>query len=143
MKLLQSQVVLAEFHHRVWAVTPEAGSKLEDVLAPEAWQHLVRLLEVGARFEVIPADGAWFAELFVRGVAPAGPRFAVLRHVEFDTPARASPDKDSREAADMSAVWGGGDKWRVVRGSDKTVLAKNFTSRADAEAWIDAQAALV
>jgi hypothetical protein len=140
-KILAAQMKQSEFHRTCWSVTPDAGAKLEEVLAPHYWVHVNKMLRVRDQIEVMPNDQSWFAQLIVRSVGPAGPVVAILNHVEF-TAAKEAPKakKAEKVEADDDGLYvvkfGGADKWRVIRKLDNEVMSKGHVNREEAEAWI-------
>lgn len=132
MQILQNAVKQAEFTRLVYSATPDAGTKLPDVLVPTYWVHVAKQFAVNTRIEVIPADNAWFAELIVRNKGPEGVTVAVLRYTDFnEAPASSKPEAGAFKVSHSSS-----DKWRVVRAADKVVVASKFDTREAAEAWL-------
>lgn len=139
-KILAAQMKQSEYHRTCWSVTPDAGAKLEEVLAPPYWVHVNKMLRVRDHIEVMPNDQSWYAELIVRSVGPAGPVLAVLNHVEFtakETPKAKKADKQDEDDGSLYVVkFGGADKWRVIRKADNEVMSKGHATREEAEAWM-------
>lgn len=137
MQILQQQIKPAEFIRTVHTATPEPGTNLEDMLKPEYWTHVAKGLRKGDHIEVVAADGAWFAELFVRSVTDNAVTVAVLRQVAFD------PPKQPAVAGEPFTVkHRGGAGWSVIRNVDKAVVFEKGATREEAEAWLDEQTAL-
>lgn len=140
-KILAAQMKQSEFHRTCWSVTPDAGAKLEEVLAPHYWVHVNKMLRVRDHIEVMPNDQAWYAELIVRSVGPAGPVLAILNHVEFTNAKEAPKAKKAEKQEDDDGSpyvvkFGGADKWRVIRKIDNEVMSKGHANREEAEKWM-------
>lgn len=134
MQILQNAVKQAEFTRVVYSATPDAGTKLADVLIPTYWAHVAKQFAANTRIEAIPADNTWFAELIVRNKGPEGVTVAVLRYTDFnEVQASAKPEAG---AGAFRIGHTSSDKWRVVRLADKTVVASGFDTRAAAETWL-------
>jgi hypothetical protein len=131
VRILENNIKQADYVRNVWAATPPHGTTMAEVQAPDYWLHATRMFRPGDRIEVTPESNEWFVELLVRAKDDTGIKLAVLRSNEFDPPVAAPSEK-----AEFYAAFGGGDKWRVVRNADKKVVAKGYSSRAEAEAWV-------
>lgn len=132
MKILQNRIKSAEYIRTVWAAQPEPGTTLEEMQQPEYWAHVAKTFRVGDRIDVTAEDGSWFAELFIRAVAPTSAKVHVLRHTVFDAP----QGKSENPAFDVRHRGGAG--WSVVRLSDKAVVFEGGKARSDAEDWVKA-----
>ena len=139
--LLQNRIRLAEYARSVWCVTPEPSVSFEEILKPEYWTHVSKQLLPGARIEVLPEDHSWFAELIVRSSTNNETHVAVLRHVKLDAPQPATEAEQAKTAEPYEIKHRGGAGWSVIRKVDKTVLYEKGQSRAEAERFLDEQAA--
>lgn len=129
MNILQNRLRQAEFNRTVWAAQPEPGVTLDDMVKPEYWAHVSKSLKVGDRIEVVSADGAWFAELFVRSTSGVAANVAVLRqHIFSDAKPMGVP-------ADVVIKHRGDAGWSVIRKSDKQILFEKGATREDAESF--------
>lgn len=129
-KILQHGLRQADYTRNIWSIVPEAGTSLEDVLAPEFWANVSKSLKKGDHIDVVPDSGEYYAELFV---VAAGDKFAkvvVLRRVDFTQPGIKS------DASEFEAKHRGGAGWSVIRKSDKSVMFEKAATKAEAEAWI-------
>lgn len=133
-KLQTTRIELAEHQRNIWAVVPEAGASLDDVVKPEYWAHVAARMKPWDRIDVMPEDGSYFAELLVRDAARLYAKVTVLRHVKLD--AVASDAADETTALFDVAYVGPVKKWRVMRKADKAPLREGFQSRGDAEEWL-------
>lgn len=138
MQILQNAVKQAEIIRLIHAATPDAGTKLEDVLKPEYWVHVAKQFAVNSRIEVIPADNAWFAELIIRTKTETGITVAALRYVDLNETVSAT-----QQPGGCKVGFSGADKWRVVRLSDKKVVSSGHETKAAAEAWLAGNEQLV
>lgn len=136
MKLLANRLKDADFIRTVWHATPEPGITLEEMMKPEWWTHVARMLKKGDHIEVTSEDGEWFAELLVRSTTDKGVCVFALRSVVF------SEDKPAAADAIFEVKHRGGAGWSVVRRSDKVVVYEKGATRADAEAWVKASSSL-
>ena len=132
MKLLQNRIKPAEYIRTVWSAQPEPGTTLEEMLLPEYWSNVAKTFKTGDRIEITAADGAWFAELFVRSAGDKEARVFTMRHLVLNTPAEKSA------ASPYDVRHRGGAGWSVVRLSDKAVLFEGGKTREDAENWVKA-----
>lgn len=110
------------------------------------------MLNPGDRIEVLAQDASYDLDLRILEIGPTKERplwarVQVLRSWPDETLVglAASPNlrpQITTSVADVAAEWAGPThKWRLVRMSDKVVLAHGFASRADAEAQITNEAA--
>lgn len=129
MKVLQPQLKQADYLRTAWAVTPPAGTALQDILPPESWAHVAAMLRPRDVIEVMPEDSEWYALLIVRSIGANGPVLAVLHEKAFATA--------KTEDSPYEVKFAGGDKWRITRRSDGKILAKGLSSRDECHAWID------
>lgn len=130
MKILQKDLQPAEFSRIVWAVRPEHGVTLEDLLKPEAWAHVAKSLKPGARIEVFPPDGSFYAELLVRSADANSADVFPLFRVDFSEAAEDAPASQEYELK-----FAGAAKWRVLRKIDGAVMVEGLT-KPEAEAWL-------
>lgn len=130
MKILQRHIQQADFARTVHAVTPEPGTTLDQVLKPEAWAHVAKLLKAGDKIEVRSADGEWFAELYVRSVTETDAHVVVLQSYKFSGEKPAPTEVDVKFRGDK--------KWSVIRKADKAVLTEGLETKGAAEDWAKA-----
>lgn len=114
-----------------WAISPEEGSTVDDVMRPEATAHIAAQLKRWDIIEVRPDDESFYAELLVKDAGPNWASFWLIQHVEL------APKVDAAEADEPFVVgWGGPhQKHRVTRKADNEVLKSGFPSKAEARAW--------
>lgn len=129
MKLLDNQMRQAEFDRNIYSLRPEHGTTLADVCTQEFWVHVAKRLKAGDRIEVMPVDGSWFAELYVRSANDKEVSVFVLRHVDFMA-GEAPVESDLYEVK-----FAGRAKWRVLRRSDKEIMIDGL-EKAAADDWV-------
>jgi hypothetical protein len=126
---------LAETQRLDYVMDVPAGVPLERILEPDFFAHIAPLLRPWYRIEARAEDGSYFAELLVRKSEREAVHCWLLRHV--DLAAQTAGKDRAPTAADFNVEFGGGDKWRVVRLSDKQKMHKGETTQDDAQAWLD------
>jgi hypothetical protein len=135
-KLSPNERAVAEYARTDHIVSPEAGTTLDEMLAPEYWAHVAKAMRPFDRIDVRPADGSWFAELLVRVVEPFSVRVALLQHVEFDR--AASPAAvEVKVPEGYELVHRGRAGWSVKRLADAQFIKEGERDRATAAAWLD------
>lgn len=139
--LLQGRLKLAEYARNIYSATPEPSVSFDEIIKPEYWVHVAKQLTPGTRIEVTPEDTSWFAELLVRSNTDTAVHVAVLRHVKLDAPVPATKAEEAANAEPYEIKHRGGAGWSVIRKSDKTVVFEKGQSRAEAERFLDEQAA--
>ena len=101
----------------------------EAVLRPEFWGDIADHFIVGNTITVMPFDMSWRVELLVRDVGMDQVRVELLHKNVFDKP----DERDNIGANGFHVEWKNiGEKYAVVRDSDKAVVAKGFKKKADA-----------
>lgn len=135
------------FGLRIWVARPAHGVPAEAVFDPGFWVNAVQRNDVkpGDRIEVLAQDGSYDLDLRALeiGPTPNSPlwvRVRVLRSwpdaaLEGMTAAPAARPSLSTSVEEMVVEFAGpSHKWRVVRKSDRAVLAHGFASKEDAQA---------
>lgn len=132
MHLNQSRFNQAEYVRNIWAVTPEAGTKVEDMLDPAFWSHVAASLKPWDKIEVRAEDGTFYAELLVLQSARNWAKVRLLSRVELKD---AMPE--GREVDGHIIKWAGPHaKWRVIRSTDNAVIHEKAESEAAANKWL-------
>lgn len=141
MKLTADRLRDASYMRNIFAVTPEHGTTLEDIKEPAYWAHTAAKLHPTDRIEVTAEDGSWFAELFVASCGRNWAKVSVLRYHELS---ESSPTDAAVESSaeglenDFYVLWRGQTHQHcVMRAEDKAVVKTGFTSKKDAQDWID------
>lgn len=115
----------------VFVAAPAAGTKIEDMLKPEYWAHVCRMLHVSDRIEAVPEDGEWFAEFYVCDTGLNRASVVLLRKHNLHS------EELPVIAADYEVKWKGQSmKWTIIRISDKAVVKDGFSAKGDAEFWL-------
>lgn len=137
-KLGAARMKLAEFDRSIFSVSPEQGITLDDMKRPEFWSHVSAKMKPGDRIEVISEDNEWFAELIVISSSRQWAKVSVLRFVELaQDPSLSAFDMNAVENSGFEVKWGGNtDKFRVTRNSDKEVVHRGSSTKAEAERWL-------
>ena len=131
MRVLRQQLQQAEFVRTVWAVKPEPGVTLDQMLQPESWTHVAKVLKKGDRIEITAADDTWFAELYVLSVSENDARVALLTKTAFADLQTKAPD-----ATDVEVKHRGAAGWSAIRKSDKAILIEGRGSKKEVEDWL-------
>lgn len=131
MAITPNRLKPAEYLRTIHVATPESGTTVEQLTDPALWTHCARSLHVGDRIEVIPEDGTYFAELYVRELSKNSAKVELLRHHVLTEP-DAVLDTDEFEIK-----WGGPNaRYRVIRKKDKAILQDNFVDANAAKKWL-------
>jgi hypothetical protein len=117
-----------------WRDAP-ADLTRDDLMKPDTWAHVTRMLVPGSHVVVQPQGLPWEAEVIVLG---AGVGFAKVKLIRFTELNEGEQEAENSEPLPdgLEVIWKGPSmKYAVVRSSDKEVLSKEHTVRADAEQW--------
>lgn len=123
----------AQFKQARHAITPEPGTVLEDLLNPAYYANIAPRVNVGDVIEARPADGAYYAEIYVWAKGPNWLHVSPVRYME-RPPAAAAADTRGFSIEFVE----GPTKHRVVRDGDRAELARGFESADEANAWLKA-----
>jgi hypothetical protein len=134
MKLLHNQVRQAEFCRQVFVAVPEAGADFKDLIKPEAWAHVHQQFQRGTRIEVMPEDGAYFAELYVTSVSLNAAHVVVLRKIDLD---KVKENSVAKQSAFEYAYKGPVKLHCVIRKSDKEIVKDSLPSKKACLDWIE------
>jgi hypothetical protein len=110
--------------------TVPSGTTMEQITDPDFWGNYTRTsINVRDIIEVMPDDGAWFAELLVRDKGNVQARVAVLRHIQLDAveEPKATADEDQLVVRHVPPL-----DWCVIRTRDNARLAEGLKMKADA-----------
>jgi hypothetical protein len=136
MKLMEKDLLGAEFARQIFRAVPPAGTKIEEMLNPAYWAHVAKKFNPHDMIEVVPADGAFYARLIVLSVGHLSMKVQALECVVLV----ANPKVEKADAiAQFEVNWGGPNaKWRVLRKSDgAAVTTESFQTQGDAQEWIN------
>lgn len=129
-RVLQNQLQLAEHARLEYRVSPEEGVTIEDLLRAETWAHVTKSLKAGTLIDAVANDGSWYARLFVRSVKDLDVSIALLERHDFDAVAAPAEDEFTFKWAGPSA------KFRIIRNSDKAVMAEGLESKGACAEWL-------
>jgi hypothetical protein len=124
----------AQFVQNRHAVRPEASTAYEDVLDPGYFAHIAPKLNANDIIEVRPAEGSYYAELYVWSKGPNWAQVSELKRIERP----ASGVLPSANKAFSIEFVDGPAAHRVIRNSDRGVVAQGFNSPETANAWLSA-----
>jgi hypothetical protein len=149
MALTQNRLTQADFARVIFAVTPEYGTKIEDVLKPEYWAHVASKLKPRCRIEVLAEDNSYFAELLVITCGKTFASVTVLRYIDLsgkvpkpETASDKTEGLDEFNTADHYVDYvTGQSRGRVIQRSSKNVVKEGFASKKDAAVWMRAHEA--
>lgn len=133
MKVNPTRFALGEYARNVWTVDVPEGDTMETVTSRDYFAHVAKQLKPWDRIEVRAENGDWFAELLVRS---AGPNWATTRVLAFHKLAADAPEAKDEETGYEVKYAGPQHKHRVIRKSDKQVVAENLPTKEDAHAWV-------
>lgn len=133
-KLLGKELKEANHVRNVWSANVPAGTRLESLSYPEFWANVSARFRPNDRIEIMPPDGAYFAEFIVRSAGPNWAHVEILRVHKF-----VSAESVVNKAQSHEIKWGSPKtKFRVWRLSDKTVVKDGFDTPEQAAEWVAA-----
>lgn len=131
--LVRARIAAADFVRNRFAVSPEAGTTIDEVMLPEYTANITDTLKRWDIIEVRPDDETYYAELLVKTAERTGATFWLVHFVEL-----AGKAQDAKDDDQFVVGWGGPhQKHRVLRKTDNTVLQSGFSSSAEARAWAE------
>ena len=138
-KLLSGKLKRAEFERTVYRIKPEDGTEFEDIMKPEYWAHVGRVLRPFDIIEVLFENGTHYVELVVVDCGDLWAKVAVKTDLNLATE-KKSADEVREEAvgnAPYSVAYKGPTvKWAVIRNSDNEYVEKGMATKAEAESWL-------
>jgi len=140
MVITQNTLKQAEFARTQFRLIAPAGVTVQDLLKQEAWAHVARQMVRGTTIEVLADDNKFYAELLCISVGTGWAQVKLISYTDLSPVAKADTVSDDMAAARamFSVSLGTGNKFRVVRNSDKTIMASAIPSEEAAARWIDA-----
>lgn len=123
----------AEFWRTVYAINPEAGTTVEEMLEEKFWAHVSRSLKPWDLIEARAEDGSFYAVFLVRDAGRTWAKVSLIQAVQLE------PDAEKADGGtkDYISKWTGPHtKWRVVRVADKSTMKENFADKESANKWI-------
>lgn len=138
MPLAPNRISLAEYKRNLHRVTTDAGTKFEEILAPEYWQHAAGKLRNGDRIEVLSADNAFFGELLVLSVQQKAVVVRVISYADFSAGTKQAATKPPKETPKFRIEYKGNiNKYCVIRTADKEVVKEGFDLKDQAAEWLE------
>jgi hypothetical protein len=124
--ILRSQMRLPGEIGETFTITPPKGVTIQEIMKPSYWAQVAQLIPPMSKIDVLPEDNSWEAEL---RVVDAGKQHLTvrLRHpiIEYEAP----PVDEGAERLGFKIEFNPLHKWRVVRTSDREIMAKDFVTR--------------
>jgi hypothetical protein len=123
----------AEYKRTTHHVEAPVGDTLADMLNPSYWSHVARLLKPMDIIEAVADDNTFEASFRVIACSVNWAKVAMRSYTsyqdsqEFSVPANVAVDYLIEHA-------GNHDKWRIVRKSDKAVIASKMATKDEADA---------
>jgi hypothetical protein len=128
-----TKLIAAEFARTVYSVSVPSGTTVAEMLEPESWMHVASKLRPTDRLEIVPEDGAWFAEVFVVSAGKNWAKVQPLRVIELreveQRPADIKPEFEIKYGSAKT-------KFRVIRLKDNQIVRENFADYAAAAHWL-------
>lgn len=135
MKLNQNRCAQSEFANSSWTITVEAGTTLEQVMAPEFLANVASQMRPYDKILVRVDDGVWYAELLVLTAGRTWVKTKALLDLHL-----TSQDVDMTEAdrADGFDIKHRGPhlKFCVIRKLDGSPIREQLETKDEARAWL-------
>jgi hypothetical protein len=122
----------AQFKQARHAIAPEAGTPYSDLLSPAYYAHIAPKVNAGDVIEVRPADGSYYAEIYVWA---KGANWLQVSELTKIAPPKSVALPSVNKAFSIEFVEGAA-KHRVIRNSDRAMVAQNFDTVDAANAWL-------
>ena len=129
--LVRSRISLADTVRNRWAISPEGGTTIDEVMKPEYTANTASVLKRWDVVEVRPDDETYYAELLVKTAERTGATFWLIHFVELATKLASEPE----DAPYFVSLGGPHQRYRVQRRADNKVIKAQFPSAAEAQAW--------
>ncbi len=124
-----------------WAIKPDVGTTLENVLSPHYWAAIVSRMRLFDRIEVLFTDSQIWAELLVVEIdsvkegdysnkTAKWARVVVIAQLDWSKKSQAKKDYADEE---IVVIHRGPRKWSIIRTSDKAVLEEDIATKEQAE----------
>ena len=124
----------AEFWRNLFAVNPEYGTTIEDMLKEGYWAHVAAKLRPWDKIEVRAEDGSFYAELMVRDAGRNWAKVVLLSLVKFE----AVPDQELVIDQNFKVKWMGPHrKWAAIRMKDNMVLKDGMLDKPSVLKYIE------
>lgn len=131
-KIRGGQFKEAQFAYKIFSARPDAGTSVEDLLQPAYWANIAEQLQPTCRIEVMPLDGAYFAELIVVSANRTAAVVVPLRVVQL-TSSVDGADVDGGEDPEYFVKFRGPRKFCVLRKADGLPVIEDIDTKEQAE----------
>jgi hypothetical protein len=122
----------AQFKQSRHAVSPEANTPYLHLFDPAYFAHIAPKVNANDVIEVRPAEGSYYAELYIWSKGPNWLQVSELRKI--DRPSSGVlPSVDKNFSVEFVE---GPSAHRVIRNSDRGVVAQGFDSPETANTWL-------
>ena len=139
-KLLGGKLKRAEHERMVYRVKDlDEGTEVQDIMKPEFWCHVGRVLRPFDLIEVLMDNGGRYVELVVMDAGPLWAKVAIKTDINLagEKLAAAETRAENEENAPYKAEWKGGAKWCVIRQSDGEIIERGLSSKDEANKYIE------
>lgn len=131
--IIEARFRAAEFWRNLWAVNPEHGTTLEDMLNEGYWAHVATKLRPWDKIEVRAEDGSFYAELLVREAGRTWAKVFPITYVKM----AADESKEETVDSNYKIAWKGPQrKWEAIRIKDGSVLKSGLLDKSDAIKYV-------
>lgn len=139
MQLRPNRFDRAEQKRTVYAIDPEHGTTVEDMLKPAYWAHVAAKLRPSDRIEALAEDGSWMAVFHVVAQGPNWAKVVLMPGFPYEFEA-----KDIPAEIDMTGhriEWAGRHaQFRVVRlgktPAENVTLRDKLYPKSEAAKWL-------
>ena len=122
-----------EYKNKIYKVDAPADHVLEDMLQPNYWAHVARVLRTGDEVIVVSEDNVWRAHFHILN---AGDNWANVYCLKFDEMSKIFEMPADADTSYIVEHSGNFHKWRVrKKGEDKALVAQLVT-RDEALKWL-------
>ena len=131
-KLAQADFSLTESVQVSHTAYPPVGTTREDVLNPLFWSHVAKSMRSSDTINVLPKDGAWYAEFLVIYADQIQAKVKELNYWVLEEIKESDLETELYQVKWISPPV----KWGVVRKADKHVVKDSFPMKIEAVKWM-------
>lgn len=133
-KITEARFQEAEYTRKTWSIIAEHGTTKEEILAPEYLCNLYMKLRPMDKIEITAEDLSFYMVVMVIESGRGWVRSVTLQYTDLDKNTQEMPE----EVAKYKIEWKGPHfKFCAIRLSDKEIIRKEFTTKDEAEKWLD------
>lgn len=140
-KVRSGQLFVATHQKTDWAIKPDIGTTMENILSPHYWAAIVSKMRLFDRIEVLFSEGHLWAELLVveidsvkeGDVCNRNAKWARVVVISMLDWSKKSDEKKIYQGEEINVMHRGPRKWSIVRSSDKVVLEEDIATKEQAE----------